>query len=108
NGGCARMGAEYGRRGADAIVAKGTEAALTAKNATAAIPIVFVLPGDPVGSGLVASLARPGGNVTGLSSQTADLSGKRLDLMREIVPELRRLEMMGNTCYPDTVSNNTS
>jgi putative tryptophan/tyrosine transport system substrate-binding protein len=96
---------EFVRARADVIVAQGTQAALTAKNATAAIPIVFVLPGDPVGSGLVASLARPGGNVTGLSSQTTDLSGKRLDLLREIVPGLRRLAMMGNAGNPANVSD---
>jgi putative ABC transport system substrate-binding protein len=101
----AEIAAEFVRARADAIVAQGTQAALTAKNATAAIPIVFVLPGDPVGSGLVASLARPGGNVTGLSSQTSDLGGKRLDLMREIVPGLRRLAMMGNAGNPANVSD---
>src|SRR5213080_954643 len=63
----AEIAAEFVRAKADVIVAQGTQAALAAKNATAALPIVFALPGDPVGSGLVASLARPGGNVTGLS-----------------------------------------
>jgi putative ABC transport system substrate-binding protein len=92
----AEIAAEFVRAKADVIVAQGTPAALAAKNATAALPIVFALPGDPVGSGLVASLARPGGNVTGLSSQTADLGGKRLDLLREIVPGLRRLAIMAN------------
>jgi putative ABC transport system substrate-binding protein len=101
----AEIAAEFVRARADVIVAQGTPAALTAKNATAAIPIVFVLPGDPVGSGLVASLARPGGNVTGLSSQTADLGGKRLDLLREIVPGLRRLAMMGNAGNSANVSD---
>jgi putative ABC transport system substrate-binding protein len=101
----AEIAAELVRARADVIVAQGTPAALTAKNATAAIPIVFVLPGDPVGSGLVASLARPGGNVTGLSSQTADLGGKRLDLLREIVPGLRRLAMMGNAGNSANVSD---
>jgi putative tryptophan/tyrosine transport system substrate-binding protein len=101
----AQIAAEFVRARADVIVAQGTPAALTAKNATAAIPIVFVLPGDPVGSGLVASLARPGGNVTGLSSQTADLGGKRLDLLREIVPGLRRLAMMGNAGNSANVSD---
>jgi hypothetical protein len=86
--------AEFVRAKADVIVAQGTQAALAAKNATAALPIVFALPGDPVGSGLVASLARPGGNVTGLSSQAAELGGKRLNLLREIVPGLRRLAIM--------------
>src|SRR5262249_17638580 len=78
------------------IVAQGTQAAQAPKNATAVVPIVFVLPGDPVGSGLVASLARPGGNVTGLSSQAAELGSKRVELLREIVPGLRRLAVMTN------------
>ena len=68
----------------------GTQAVVATKQVTAVIPIVFALPGDPVGTGLVASLARPGGNVTGLSSQTSDLATKRLELLREIVPGLRR------------------
>jgi putative tryptophan/tyrosine transport system substrate-binding protein len=92
----AEIAAEFVRAKVDVIVAQGTPAALAAKNATAAVPIVFALPGDPVGSGLVASLARPGGNVTGLSSQAADLGGKRLDLLREIVPGLRRLAILTN------------
>jgi putative tryptophan/tyrosine transport system substrate-binding protein len=65
------------------------------KQATATIPIVFA-PADPVGSGLVASLARPGSNATGLSSVNLDLIGKRLQLLREIVPGLRRLAVLGN------------
>jgi putative tryptophan/tyrosine transport system substrate-binding protein len=92
----AEIAAEFVRTKADVIVAQGTQAALAAKNATAALPIVFALPGDPVGSGLVASLAQPGGNVTGLSSQVPELAGKRLDLLREIVPGLRRLAIMAN------------
>jgi ABC-type uncharacterized transport system substrate-binding protein len=92
----AEIAAEFVRAKVDVIVAQGTPAALAAKNATATLPIVFALPGDPVGIGLVASLARPGGNVTGLSSQTAELGGKRLDLLREIVPGLRRLAIMAN------------
>jgi putative ABC transport system substrate-binding protein len=92
----AEIAAEFVRDKADVIVAQGTPAALVAKDATTAIPIVFALPGDPVGIGLVASLARPGGNVTGFSSQTAELGGKRLDLLREIVPGLRRLAIMAN------------
>jgi putative ABC transport system substrate-binding protein len=101
----AEIAAEFVRARADVIVAQGTPAALAAKNATAAVPIVFVLPGDPVGSGLVAGLARPAGNVTGLSSQTVDLGGKRLDLLREIVPGLRRLAMMANVGNPANVSD---
>jgi putative ABC transport system substrate-binding protein len=92
----AEIAAEFVRAKADVIVAQGTQAALAAKNATAALPIVFALPGDPVGSGLVASMARPGGNVTGLSSQASELGGKRLDLLLEIVPGLRRLAIMAN------------
>jgi putative tryptophan/tyrosine transport system substrate-binding protein len=92
----AEIAAEFVRAKADVIVAQGTQAALAAKNATTTIPIVFALPGDPVGSGLVASLAQPGGNVTGLSSQVPELAGKRLGLLREIVPGLRRLAIMAN------------
>jgi putative ABC transport system substrate-binding protein len=92
----AEIAAEFVRAKADVIVAQGTQAALSAKNATTALPIVFALPGDPVGSGLVASLAQPGGNVTGLSSQVPELAGKRLGLLREIVPGLRRVAVMAN------------
>jgi putative tryptophan/tyrosine transport system substrate-binding protein len=82
------------------IVTGGTAAVLAAKQATSVIPIVFGTAGDPVGTGLVASLARPGGNVTGLSNQSADLPGKRLELLREIVPGLRRLAIMANIDNP--------
>ena len=75
----------------------------TAKKATSVIPIVLALSGDPVGAGLVASLARPGGNVTGLSMLSADLAGKRLELLREVVPGLRRLAIMVNVGFPDAV-----
>jgi len=78
-------------------------AVLAAKQATSLIPIVFAAAADPVGSGLVASLARPGGNVTGLSSQFTDLAGKRLELLREMVPSLRRLAIMANAGYPAAV-----
>ena len=64
------------------------------------IPIVFAIANDPVGSGFVTSLARPGGNVTGLSLQAPDLAGKRLELLREVVPGLRRLAIMANVGYP--------
>jgi putative ABC transport system substrate-binding protein len=90
----AEIAAEFVRAKVNVIVAQGTQAALAAKNATVSLPIVFALPGDPVGTGLVASLARPGGNVTGLSSQATELGGKRLGLLREIVPGLRRLAIM--------------
>jgi putative tryptophan/tyrosine transport system substrate-binding protein len=82
------------------IVTAGTEAALAARQATSVIPIVFGTAADPVGTGLVTSLARPGGNVTGLSNQSADLAGKRLELLREVLPGLRRLAIMANIGSP--------
>jgi len=84
----------------DIIVTSGTIPVVAAKHATSAIPIVFAAVGDPVGNGLVASLARPGGNVTGLSNQATDLVGKRLDLLREVVPGLRRLAIIANSDSP--------
>src|SRR5262249_49849780 len=71
-----------------------------AKKATSVIPIVLALSGDPVGAGLVASLAQPGGNITGLSMQWPDAAGKRLALLREVVPGLRPLAIMANGEYP--------
>jgi putative ABC transport system substrate-binding protein len=91
---------EFTRLKVDAIVTTGTGAVVAAKQATAAIPIVFTSAGDPVATGLVASLARPGGNVTGLSNQLPDAAGKRLDLLREIVPNLRRLAILTNIASP--------
>jgi putative tryptophan/tyrosine transport system substrate-binding protein len=85
------------------IVTGGTAAVIAAKQATAVIPIVFGSVADPVSTGLVASLARPGGNVTGLSNQSADLPGKRLELLREVVPGLRRLAIMANVSNPSNV-----
>ena len=79
----ADIAAEFTRRKVDIIVTSGTPLIVAAKQATAAIPIVFSVAGDPVGSGLVASPARPGGNVTGLSVLSTDLAGKRLHLLRE-------------------------
>src|SRR5262245_415701 len=99
----AEAAAELVRLKVDVIVTAATPATLAAKQATSAIPIVFVAAGDPVGSGLVASLARPGGNVTGLSVQAPDLVGKRLELLREVVPGLHRLAIMGNVGNPSTV-----
>jgi putative tryptophan/tyrosine transport system substrate-binding protein len=78
---------------------------IAAKQATAVIPIVFALPGDPVGTGLIASLARPGGNVTGLSSQTTDLPTKQLELLREVISDLRRLAIMANVGNPGGVQD---
>jgi putative ABC transport system substrate-binding protein len=87
---------ELATQSVDVIVTWGTATAMAAKRATSAIPIVFTIVGDPVGSGLVASLASPGGNVTGLSTQHADAAGKRLELIREVLPGLRRLAIMVN------------
>jgi putative tryptophan/tyrosine transport system substrate-binding protein len=88
----------------DIILATSTAAALACKRATAVIPIVFPLTGDPLGTGLVASLARPGGNITGLSNQAADLAGKRLEILREVAPGLRRLAILANAEYPGRLS----
>jgi putative tryptophan/tyrosine transport system substrate-binding protein len=87
----AEIAAEFVRLKVDVIVTSGTPQVLAAKQATSVIPIVFATAGDPVGTGLVPSLARPGGNVTGLSNQVPELAGKRLELLREVVPGLRRL-----------------
>ena len=92
----AEIAAEFVRLQVDVIFAMATEPALAAKQATAVIPIVCPVAGDPIGSGLVASLARPGGNVTGLSSQARDLGAKRLEYLREILPNLRRLALLAN------------
>ena len=89
------IAAEFVRLKVDVIVSTGA-ALLPAKEATSAIPIVFAIAADPVGSGLVASLAQPGGNVTGLSLQQTDVAGKRLEMLREIFPDLRRLGIMAN------------
>ena len=98
------IAAEFIRIKVAVIVTAGTESVIAAKRLTSAIPIVFATAGDPVGSGLVASLARPGGNVTGLSNQQTDLAGKRLELLREIVPSLRRLAILANIGNPASVS----
>jgi putative tryptophan/tyrosine transport system substrate-binding protein len=81
----------------DLILTWGTEAALAAKRATATIPIVMGSVGDPVKAGIVSNLARPGGNVTGFSSQSLELEGKRLELVRELLPGITRVVMLGNT-----------
>ena len=99
----AEAAAEFVRRKVDVIVVSGTPAVIASKQATSTIPIVFATAGDPVGNHLVASLARPGGNVTGLSVQSSDLAGKRIELLREVVPGLRRLAILGNIDNPFTV-----
>src|SRR5262249_30345082 len=91
----AEIAAEFVRLNVDVIVTVGS-AVPTVKQATAVIPIVFAVAIDPVGSGLVASLAKPGGNVTGLSLQATNLAGKRLEFLREVIPQLRRLGIIFN------------
>jgi putative ABC transport system substrate-binding protein len=91
----AEIAAEFVRMNVDVIVTVGS-AVPTVRGATTTIPIVFAVGIDPVGSGLVASLAKPGGNVTGLSIQANELAGKRLEFARELVPQLRRLAIMFN------------
>jgi ABC-type uncharacterized transport system substrate-binding protein len=95
----AEIAAEFVRLKVDVIVAAGP-AAFAAKQATSVIPIVFPTVADPLGSGLVVSLARPGGNVTGLSLTSPEIAGKRLELLREVVPRLRRLAILANADYP--------
>jgi putative tryptophan/tyrosine transport system substrate-binding protein len=92
----AEIAAEFVRLKVDVIVSGGS-AVPAMKQATSVIPIVFAVANEPVESGLVASLARPGGNTTGLSMQQADLAGKRLELVREVVPGLRQLGILANT-----------
>jgi putative ABC transport system substrate-binding protein len=86
---------------ADVIVTHAPLNVIAAKRVTSVIPIVFAAVGDPVGIGVVASLARPGGNVTGLSLQSADLAGKRLELLREAIPGRRRLAILINAVSPN-------
>jgi putative ABC transport system substrate-binding protein len=100
----AEIASEFARLKVDVIVTGGTPAVLAAKQATPIVPIVFAAAGDPVGTGLVTSLARPGGNVTGLSALTVDLAGKRLGLLREAVSNLSRLAIMGDVGNPLIVS----
>ena len=96
------IAAEFVRLKVDVIVTSGA-AVVAAKQATSIIPIVFAVANDPLGTGLVANLARPGGNVTGMSNQQNDVAGKRLELLREVVPGLRRLAVMANVGYPASV-----
>ena len=90
----AEIAAEFVRLSVDVIVTHNTLPPLAAKQATSVIPIVFATAGDPVGTGIVEGLARPGGNVTGLSSQHPDTAGKRLEILREIVPGFHRLAVL--------------
>jgi putative tryptophan/tyrosine transport system substrate-binding protein len=96
----ANLAAELVRLNVDLILTRGTPAALAAKNATATIPVIMVGVGDPVGQGIVASLARPGGNVTGLSALVTDLYAKRVQLVRELVPGAVRIAALFNMSNP--------
>lgn len=89
----------------DVIVTAGTPAALAVKKTTTTVPLVMVAVGDPVGTGLVPSLARPGGNLTGLSSIAPDLEGKRLDLLREVVPTVSNVAVFFNSLNPFHVAS---
>jgi putative tryptophan/tyrosine transport system substrate-binding protein len=100
----AGIAAEFVRLKVDVIVTHSSAPVVAAKQATSVIPIVFANAGDPVGSGLVASLERPGGNVTGLSIQGTDTVGKRLELLRETMPGIRRLAILGNAANPGVAS----
>jgi putative tryptophan/tyrosine transport system substrate-binding protein len=91
------LAADLVRADVDVIVTQTTPAALAAKRATTKIPIVMATGGDAVGSGLVASLARPGGNVTGMTFLGTDLAAKRVELLRELKPDARRIAQLGNT-----------
>jgi putative ABC transport system substrate-binding protein len=98
----AEIAAEFVLLKVDVIFTTGS-AVLAVKQTTSAIPVVFTLAQDPLGTGLVASLARPGGNVTGISNQQTDLATKRLELLREVVPTLRRLAILANVGNPAAV-----
>jgi len=94
------LAAELVRLKVDVIVSEAPTSTRSAKQATATIPIVMVFDDDPVGSGFVASLARPGGNITGLSTLSPEISGKQLELLKEIVPKLSRVGVLGDVTRP--------
>ena len=96
----AELAAELVRLNVDVIVSSTTNGALAAKQVTSTIPIVTIVAGDPVASGLVASLARPGGNVTGLTSQATDWTAKGLQLLREVAPGIKRVGVLWNPTLP--------
>ena len=95
-----QLTAELVRLKVDAIVTSGPQATRAAKQATTTIPIVMAFDTDPIGNGFVVSLARPGGNITGLSALSPELAGKQLELLKEIVPKLSRLAVLGNSNEP--------
>jgi putative ABC transport system substrate-binding protein len=93
---CEKIAKEFANNGVDVIVTAGTSAVAAAKKATKTVPIVFAAAGDPARTGLVKTLAHPGGNVTGLSNGQTDLAGKRLQLLRQAVPSMKKLGIIGN------------
>jgi len=99
--------AEFVRLKVDVVVTAGPAAVIAAREAMPATPIVFAIVGDPVGTGLVASIGRPSGTVTGMSMQHRDTVGKRLEVLREVVPDLRRVAIMGNVVFTDSVGELT-
>jgi len=99
----AEIVAEFVGEKVDVIVAAGTASVLAAEQGTSVVPIVLAGAGDPVSTGFVVRLARPGGDVAGLSLQRRDLAGKRLELLREVVPALRRLAILANAGNPVTL-----
>src|SRR5262249_46944071 len=94
------LASELVRLKVDVVLTGGPIATRSAKQATATIPIVMAYDDDPVGSGFVASLARPGGNITGLSTLAPEISGKQLELLKEVVPKLSRVAVLGNAIQP--------
>ena len=98
------LAAELVRLNVNVIVAAGPNAIQAAKQATATIPIVMAAVGDPVGTGFVASLARPGGNITGVSNMLPDLVGKQLELLKEVLPTVSRVALLGNPANPANAS----
>ncbi len=104
----AEIAAELVQRKVDVILTHNTPPVLAAKQATSTIPIVFATAGDPVGTGVVTGPARPGGNVTGLSNEQPDSAGKRIELLREVLPDLRRLAFLANVANPFTILDVTA
>jgi putative ABC transport system substrate-binding protein len=99
------LAGELVRLKVDVIVTTGSSATRAAKQATVTIPIVMANDSDPVGNGFVVSLARPGGNITGLSTLAPELSGKRLELLKEIIPKLFRVAVLGTSTSPDNAQS---
>jgi len=99
------LAAELVRLKVDIIVTAGPAPTRAAKGATSTIPIVMAFDNDPIGNGFIASLARPGGNITGLSTYSPEISGKRLEILKETVPKLSRVAVFGTSTFPGTGAN---